>query len=215
MDLARPARWKKELFAPPLSSNRTQTVIELGGLSTGIPADHLGGAIHMAETNYQALIKQLEYPDQKIRHQARLELMRGGEAAIPSLAQAILSGNAPLRWQAAKALSQMGTPAAIPVLIDILRENQFFGVRWQAAEGLIHFQRASLAPLLRSLMEHADSTSLCEGAHHVLRTLHDEGIESEVIEKTVHALENIEPALKVPWAAQEALQHLHHVDTRS
>jgi hypothetical protein len=33
----------------------------------------------------------------------------------------------------------MDTPDAILGLIDILIQNQFFGVRWQAADGLVHF----------------------------------------------------------------------------
>ena len=162
----------------------------------------------MNEVNYSAWIAQLEDHDWKTRQQARLELMRAGEKAIPVLARAILSGDAALRFQAAKALSQMDTPAVIPILIETLVRNPYFGVRWIAAEGLIRLRESGLAPLLRSLRQHSDSTWLREGAHHILRSLHDEGVESEAIDKVLHALEDVEPALEVPWAAEAALEHL-------
>jgi hypothetical protein len=58
------------------------------------------------------------------------------------------------------------------------------------------------------LTEHFDSVWLREGAHHVLRSLHDRGEESEAIQETLRALEGIEPVIEVPWAAAEALKHL-------
>jgi HEAT repeat protein len=162
----------------------------------------------MVETNIQFLIGQLEAYDQQTRQQARLELIRAGENAIPLLAKAVSSSNPNLRWQAANTLSQITIPAVIPFLIDVLRENEYFGVRWLAADGLIKAGKAGLVPLLRSLTEHFDSVWLREGAHHVLRSLHDRGVESEAIVKTLRALEGIEPVIEVPWAAAEALKHL-------
>jgi HEAT repeat protein len=163
----------------------------------------------MAETNYQALINQLEDQNRQIRQRARLELINAGESALPLLAKTTLTkANSNLRWQAAKTLSQMKAPAVIPVLIAILRDNEYFDIRWLAAEGLIKMGKKSLVPLFRSLKENADSVWLREGAHHVLRSLHHDGIESGVIEKTLHALEHIDPAIQVPWAAEEALKQL-------
>jgi HEAT repeat protein len=162
----------------------------------------------MAETNIQFLIGQLEAYDQQTRQQARLELIRAREKAIPLLAKTVSGSNPNLRWQAANTLSQITIPAVIPVLIDILRENEYFGVRWLAADGLIKAGETGLAALLRSLTEHFDSIWLREGAHHVLRSLHDRGVESEAIEKTLRALEGIEPVIEVPWAAADALAQL-------
>jgi HEAT repeat protein len=162
----------------------------------------------MIDTNIQFLIGQLEAYNQQTRQQARLELIRAGENAIPLLAKAVSGSNPNLRWQAAKTLSQITIPAVIPVLIDILKENEYFGVRWLAADGLIKAGKTGLFLLLRSLTEHFDSVWLREGAHHVLRSLHDRGVECETIEKTLRALEGIEPAIEVPWAAAEALQQL-------
>ena len=162
----------------------------------------------MAETNIQFLIGQLEAHDKQTRQQARFELIGIGKNAIPLLVKTVSSNNPNLRWQAAKTLSQITIPAVIPVLIDLLRENEYFGVRWMAADGLIKAGETGLAPLLRSLTEHFDSVWLREGAHHVLRSLHDRGVESEEIEKTLRALEGIEPAIEVPWAAAEALKHI-------
>jgi HEAT repeat protein len=162
----------------------------------------------MVETNLQFLIGQLESSDQQTRQQARFELIGAGENAIPLLVKTASSNNPTLRWQAVNTLSQITIPAVIPVLIDLLRENEYFGVRWLAADGLIKAGKAGLVPLLRSLTEHFDSVWLRDGAHHVLRSLHDCGIESEAIHETLRALEGIEPVIEVPWAASEALKHL-------
>ena len=56
--------------------------------------------------------------------------------------------------------------------------------------------------------EDNDSIWLREGTHHVLRSLHDRGVECKAIEKTLRALEGIEPVIEVPWAAAEVLKHL-------
>jgi HEAT repeat protein len=102
----------------------------------------------MVETNIHFLIGQLEAYDQQTRQQARLELIRAGENAIPLLVKAVSGSNPNLRWQAANTLNQITIPAVIPVLIDILRENEYFGVRWLAADGLIKAGKAGLVPLL-------------------------------------------------------------------
>jgi HEAT repeat protein len=162
----------------------------------------------MTETNYKALINQLEDKNRQTRQRARLELINAGENVLPFLTGALSKANSSLRWQIAKTLSLMKIPEVIPVLIDLLRENEYFDVRWLAAEGLIKMGRQSLAPLLRSLTKYTDSVWLRDGAHHVLRSLHHKGIESELIEKTLHALEHLDPAIEVPWIAEEALKLL-------
>jgi HEAT repeat protein len=163
----------------------------------------------MGEPDYSALIEQLRAGDMHTRLWARQKLSEAGESAIPKLEQAASSKDPYLRWQAAKALSQMGIPAVIPVLIDMMRESADAGVRWMAADGLIGMREAGLVPLLKSLTAHSDSVLLREGAHHVLRFLHDSGIESKAIEITLDALGDVEPAVEVPWAAEETLKNLN------
>jgi HEAT repeat protein len=162
----------------------------------------------MAQATIQDLIDQLEDHDRQIRQQARGKLVQVGEAAIPFLRQAVLSNNPNLRWQASQALSQINTPSVIPVLIDIMHENEYVGVRWAATEGFIRMGRAGLVPLLQSLIKHFDSVWLRESAHHILRSYHDQGIEGETIENVLHALEGSEPDVAVPWAAEETLRQL-------
>jgi HEAT repeat protein len=71
------------------------------------------------------------------------------------------------RWEAAKALSQFPDARASPVLGDT-RENQGFGVRWLAAQGLIEVGRAALIPLMERLIERLHSRWLQEDAHYML-----------------------------------------------
>jgi HEAT repeat protein len=166
----------------------------------------------VAEINIQVLIEQLEDRDRQTRQRARRKLIRAGDDAIPFLEKAIQSDKPSLRWQAGKALCQIDTPEVIPVLIDILRENEYVGVRWQATEGLIKMGETGLVPLLQSLTEHFDSIWLRESAHHILHTLHDQGIETEAIEKTLNALEGSEPGSTVAQAAEEALKQMRKKD---
>jgi hypothetical protein len=162
----------------------------------------------MVKADYGDLIEQLHDRNRCARHRAQLELIQAGEDVVPLLEQAISSGDLYLSWWAAKTLSQMCVPAVIPILIDMLRKNEDAGIRWIAAEGLINMGREGLAPLLETLMAHSDSVWLRGGAHHVLCTLYKRGIDSRAIESTLRALDSIEPAIDVPWAAKDTLDHL-------
>ena len=56
-------------------------------------------------------------------------------------------------------------------------------------------------------MDHSDSAWLREGAHHVLHTLAEEGLRAE-LSPILAALEDIEPAVECPGAAETALSNL-------
>jgi len=75
-----------------------------------------------------------------------------------------------VRWEAAKALSQIANPASIQALLEALSDKTF-EVRWMAAEGLIRIGRKAVIPLLEALVEHSDSYWLREGIHHVLHDM--------------------------------------------
>jgi HEAT repeat protein len=164
----------------------------------------------MVENNYQNLIRDLQSPAHQVRERARFKFIALGKAAIPALSEAISSSNPNLRWQAAKALSQINDPQIIPALITILVENPFFGVRWFASDSLIQMGSAAVEPLLKSLIEHFDSVYLRENAHHILHSLCDQKIEPEAVEIVLHALEDVEPEVQVPWAAKQALELLRN-----
>jgi HEAT repeat protein len=55
-----------------------------------------------------------------------------------------------VRWEAAKALGQIGDKSATEALTKALEDNEF-DVRWLAAEGLIIIGRDSIKLLLEAL----------------------------------------------------------------
>lgn len=139
------------------------------------------------------------------RQHARESLVAIGRPAVGPLMQALQHKDWRMRWGAAKALGQIADPVAANALVKML-EDQQGGIRWLAAEGLIVLGRAGLAPLLQALIHHSDSMSLREGAHHVIHSLIEEDPDlSYSLTPVLAALEDIEPAIQVPPAAQAAL----------
>jgi HEAT repeat protein len=163
----------------------------------------------------ESLIKQLGDFDGKKRKEARNILISLGKTALPAIVSALSEGNTLVRWQAAKALSQMSIPSTAPVLVCVLMNEEDFGIRWLAAEGLIGMRRAGLKPLLRQLIKHPDSVRLREGAHHVLHVLLDGGLLDPPVEKVFNALEGIEAEVGVPWAAEKALEKMSALQGKS
>jgi HEAT repeat protein len=96
-----------------------------------------------------------------------------GQSALPVLIRALDSGNRDVRWEAAKAIGEIGDPSAAAALVSKL-DHDYFGIRWLAAEGLITFGRQVLEPLLSALLHDPDAAFLRNGAHHVLYALCDE-----------------------------------------
>jgi HEAT repeat protein len=110
------------------------------------------------------------------------------------------------RWEAAKALGEIGDPAATEALIRAL-DDEMFDVRWLAGESLIAIGRRAILPLVRHLVARSDSSWLTEGAQHVLhgfKTAHSDPALGPVI----RALEGPEPAVELPIAAENAIRLL-------
>jgi HEAT repeat protein len=144
----------------------------------------------------------------RARQHARESLVAIGRPAVGPLMQALQHKDWRMRWGAAKALGQIADPAAANALVKTL-EDQRGGVRWLAAEGVIALGRAGLAPLLQVLIHHSDSMWLREGAHHVIHSLTEEDPDlSYSLAPVSAALEDIEPEIQVPPAAQAALTTL-------
>ena len=83
------------------------------------------------------------------------------------------SGDVLDRMEAVKIIELIANRMSIPVLIDLLDDNEF-DIRWIAAEGLIKIGRRSIRPLLKSVRDRKNSIFLNEGAHHVLVNLLNE-----------------------------------------
>jgi HEAT repeat protein len=140
------------------------------------------------------------------RQHAREGLVDVGQPAVPALLTALASSHEQVRWEAAKALSEIAAPEAAPGLTATL-EDRDFSVRWLAAEGLVAIGHRSIEPVLEALVERGDRQWLREGAHHVLKALSKRG-SYEAIAPVLAALEGMEPELVVPPAAKAALKKL-------
>jgi HEAT repeat protein len=111
-----------------------------------------------------------------------------------------------VRWEAAKALTQIGDPTATAALIKALEDKEF-DVRWLAAEGLINIGREAVVPLLEALIDNSKSIWMQQGAHHILHDMH-RGDLDQVLRPVMSALEDVEPYVEVPVAARKALDKL-------
>jgi hypothetical protein len=155
---------------------------------------------------YAALLDDLTCDDIIRCQKARRALVAIGHAAVPSLVKGLGSKKAWVRWESAKALGQIGDPASIAALIRALQDDEF-DVRWLAAEGLVAIGKKAVVPLLKVLIGKPDSIWLREGAHHVFHDMDRTGLDG-ILQPVMSALEDMEPSLQVPVAADNALKTL-------
>jgi HEAT repeat protein len=173
------------------------------------------GVVRQTKTNRPAaagryiktLMADLASKDGLKRVRARKALIMIGEPAVRYLVTALKDKQEWVRWEAAKTLSQIGSPAATQALIAAL-EDKMFDVRWLSAEGLIAIGRDALVPLLHALVDRAESSWLREGVHHVLHDIEDKKLEA-IIAPVISCLEGGTP-IEVPLAAEKALDKLGH-----
>lgn len=163
----------------------------------------------MSEADIQDLIQALGSRNATARMRAREQLVALGENAVPALIPLVASPRKQVRWEAAKALSEIGSEKAVPALVPLL-EDQDPGIRWLAAKALIAAGRAGILPLVHALTERPDSVYLRQGAHHVLSTL---GQFSKDLRQTLatllHSLSACSPTEAVAQAAGEAQRKLN------
>ncbi len=141
------------------------------------------------------LIKKLANPNGIIRQKARYELVKLGNPAFDYLLEMQSSEKHLTRWEAVKAISEIGRKDSIPILINAL-EDEEFDVRWLAAEGLIDIGHDSVFPLLKSFIANKDSVHLKEGLHHVLKGLEIRGLYEDKHE-IIKALETFDAPVKI------------------
>jgi HEAT repeat protein len=156
-----------------------------------------------AKPTVKSLITALESKDGVVRVKARRQLVAYKARAVAPLIKTLSNENDWVRWEAAKALSQIANPASIQALLEALADKRF-EVRWLAAEGLIRIGRKVVVPFLETLVEHSDSYWLREGIHHVLHDM-NRGRLTKVLRPVLAALEGSEPSLEAPLAARGAL----------
>ena len=142
------------------------------------------------------------------RLKGRQALVAMKQNAVAPLVKALQNPDWRIRWGAAMALGQIGDPSAADALIKSL-EDELAGVRWLAAEALIALGSTGLHALLEALIHHSDSLWLRDGAHHIIHDIMEKDPElSQVLAPVAAALDDIEPVIEVPPAAQTALRQL-------
>ncbi len=152
------------------------------------------------------LVAQLADPRGLVRLTARRSLVDMGAVGVPALVEALQSHDRRLRWEAAKALSEVCDPSAITPLLDAMLDDDP-EIRWLAADGIAAIGWPAVRPLLRALIAESDRTLFRLGAHHVLRTLEGRRADN-VLRPVLRALESMEPSVEVPIAAEEVLYQL-------
>jgi HEAT repeat protein len=158
-----------------------------------------GKNVGRMETPIEALIAELGSHNDAVRVRARHALVAMGKSAVSPLIEALKSKHYLVRWEAAKALGEIGDPGTAPALVKAL-EDEEFDVRWLAAEALIKMNINALKPLLQALENRGDSVMLQEGAHHVFHDL-AKGALRKYLSPVLAALERLEPGDEVPWVA--------------
>jgi hypothetical protein len=159
------------------------------------------------ENNIDSLVEDFTCDDVIKCQTARRELVNMGNQAVPHLVQALSSKRHWVRWEAAKALGQIGDEMATGALVKALEDNEF-DVRWLAAEALINIGKYSLKPLLTALADHGDkSVLLRQGAHHVFHDIDRSGME-DILHPVMVAVEDTAPSIAVLQVAKKALDSL-------
>ena len=138
---------------------------------------------------------------------ARRELVNMGNQAVPHLIEALSNKRHWVRWEAAKALGQIGDKAATEALVKALEDDEF-DVRWLAAEALINIGKKSLKPLLTALANHGDKSLLLRrGAHHVLHDIDRSGLDA-ILNPVMTAVGDTSPPIAVLQIAKKALDSI-------
>jgi HEAT repeat protein len=175
-----------------------------GKIEERLNADFQG---RLRVTEGRRLVAGLSDPNSRRRAEVREKLLALGNAAVPALLAALTDSNGNARWQAAKALSQIHNLETANDLMNAMEDDDF-GVRWLAAEGLIAMGPDSLGAVLQGLISCFGSIRKREGARHVLHALADGGFHDETIEKLLRTLQGLAPEEDVAWAAEQAWEKL-------
>jgi HEAT repeat protein len=189
-----------------LSSPNEQVRWEAGKLLDEI---NVTWSKHADAGTINTLVADLGSKDGLVRVRARRALVTIGARAVAPLAEALTNKDEWKRWEAAKALGQIGDSEATGALIRAL-EDEMFDVRWLAAEGLVAIGNKAVVPLLKALIYNPKALWLREGAHHVLHGINLGNLE-ETLLPVRNALEDVEAPLEVPFAAKVALTTLAEI----
>src|SRR6476620_3056700 len=88
----------------------------------------------------ESLVNEFNSEDGGVRERARRAVVRIGPPAVAELVRVIGHAGVRARWEATRALCEIGDAAAVPALGGRL-EGSDSGIRWMAADGLIKIGR--------------------------------------------------------------------------
>lgn len=163
-----------------------------------------------SDKNISSLIDQLRSPNNSIRIEAREALSCVGAPAIPELLETFKKSDLQMRWQIIKIMDNIQDPSTIPLLIEQLKDENS-EIRWAASNALINMRREAVPAVLQAITRDFDSIWMRQSTHHILRVLRDYGKLTPIEENVCKALEEIEPSVSAPWAAEKALEALNRL----
>ena len=174
----------------------------------GYANDDLGAARSSGgdERAISGLIDQLRDHDGLKRHAARTQLVEIGPAAVGALIPLLADPSEQVRWEAAKALTELPDPRAAEPLTGLLREAD--SIRWLAGTGLVNIGEAAFVPVVRALLAHPDSPRLRDSAGRILRELKRQQPDHPYIAELLDALQGPAQAETIPWVARSVLKRM-------
>ncbi len=157
------------------------------------------------------LIIELGNKDGMVRLRARQDLVHKGDSVVDDLIRAFQEMHEPRHFEAAKALSQIGSAKAIQYLIGAFDDEEF-RVRWVAAEGLVAIGAKTIKPLLKILIKRSDSDWIRDGVHHVLHDLVTRNLiekkKTEILQSVLDSYQHLGAEIYILNAAENALDKL-------
>ena len=162
----------------------------------------------MGSHRVKELVMQLEDNDGVTRQRARETLTTIGDEAVPHLVGLLSNPQSKLRWEAAKALTEIPDSAAITGLVSLLADPAS-EIRWLAATALIRVGNRSVPPVLRALADNAEDKGLRAASHHVLHDLAERnGVLKKILDPVLAVLGETDPAGVISTRAEVALLEL-------
>lgn len=159
------------------------------------------------EPRLRSLLDGLASRAPTVREKARKALVVVGKPVVPYLIPLLSHCKPHVRWEAAKTLRDIADPISAAALVNALDDSDG-DVRWLAAEGVTALGLDGLYFLLAALLERAQSSCFCEGAHRVCHVLVKKKKLGTILRPVLSALEQDEPAIGVPPVAYIALSRL-------
>ncbi len=159
-------------------------------------------------TEIRSSIQDLRNHDGGVRQEARNRLIFIGRMSVPFLTALLQDRDDDVRWEAVKALGEIGDPRSAPELAERLMDGNY-GVRWAASEALIGMGEKALIPVLEKLTRNPESSWVRRQAHRVLSSVatKNSGLR-DTLRPVITALESFDADVTALGPAYKALDTL-------